>query len=37
MNKDSMEDASGGLGPGLEVADITSASIPLVRLAMCPI
>lgn len=37
MNKDSVKDASGDLGPGLDVADISSASIAVVRLAMCPI
>lgn len=37
MNKDSVKDASGDLGPGLDVADISSASIAVVRLATCPI
>ena len=33
MDKESVEEATGDLGPGLEVAAITCASIPLVRLA----
>lgn len=30
-----MEDAAGDLGPGLGVADITSAGSPLEKLAVC--
>ncbi|KAB1278977.1 Partitioning defective 3-like protein B [Camelus dromedarius] len=37
MNNACVEDATGDLGPGLDVADVTSASIPLVRLAMCSV
>lgn len=32
-----VEDATEAWGPGLEVADIPRASIPLVRLAMCAV
>lgn len=37
VSKESVEDATEAWGLGLEVADITCASIPLVRLAMCAV